>query len=163
MNSNYIGYVSGTIAGIVGEGTAENILPEKYMVYSVDVRTKEKSAFQNVIYSLEKKYAISDSQVQYNDTLLSTMGIKYDSGGENDFGSGFSYMALSGVIVGALVLITAGLVIFNILKISVSKKIKQYGVLRAVGATKGKLYELVSLQLLIFSLSFCVGSVCRLE
>lgn len=58
-------------------------------------------------------------------------------------------MALSGVIVGALVLITAGLVIFNILKISVSKKIKQYGVLRAVGATKGKLYELVSLQLLI--------------
>ena len=149
VNSNYIGYVSGTIAGIVGEGTAENILPEKYMVYSVDVRTKEKSAFQNVIYSLEKKYAISDSQVQYNDTLLSTMGIKYDSGGENDFGSGFSYMALSGVIVGALVLITAGLVIFNILKISVSKKIKQYGVLRAVGATKGKLYELVSLQLLI--------------
>jgi len=94
VNSNYIGYVSGTIAGIVGEGTAENILPEKYMVYSVDVRTKEKSAFQNVIYSLEKKYAISDSQVQYNDTLLSTMGIKYDSGGENDFGSGFSYMAL---------------------------------------------------------------------
>ncbi|MFQ9573987.1 MAG: hypothetical protein ACLRWM_04100 [Streptococcus sp.] len=51
------------------------------------------------------------------------MGIKYDSGGENDFGSGFSYMALSGVIVGALVLITAGLVIFNILKISVSKKL----------------------------------------
>ncbi|MFQ9573988.1 MAG: ABC transporter permease, partial [Roseburia hominis] len=54
VNSNYIGYVSGTIDGIVGEGTAENILPEKYMVYSVDVRTKEKSAFQNVIYSLEK-------------------------------------------------------------------------------------------------------------
>jgi len=149
VNSNYISYVSGTIDEIVGEGTAKNILPEKYVVYSVDVRTKEKNDFQNVIYSLEKKYGVSDSQVQYNDTLLSTMGIKYDSEEENDFGSGFSYMALSGVIVGALVLITAGLVIFNILKISVSKKIKQYGVLRAVGATKGKLYELVALQLLI--------------
>lgn len=68
---------------------------------------------------------------------------------ESDFASGFSYMALAGVVVGILVLIAAGLVVFNILKISVSKKIKQYGVLRAIGANRGKLYELVSLQLVI--------------
>lgn len=147
VGSNYISYVSGTVDGIVGKGTAENTLPEKYRVYSVDVRTKGKSNFQDVVYGLEDRYKIPDAQVQYNDTLLSAMGIKYDSSPEGTLGSGFSYMALAGIVIGGLVLLAAGLVVFNILKISVNKKIKQYGTLRAIGANAGKLYALVSLQL----------------
>ena len=46
-------------------------------------------------------------------------------------------------------LLAAGLVVYNILKIAVIKHIKEYGVLRAIGAEKGKLYLLVSLQLAI--------------
>ena len=43
----------------------------------------------------------------------------------------------------------AGLVIYNILKISITKRIKEYGTLRAIGGERGQIYRLVSLQLLI--------------
>ena len=38
-----------------------------------------------------------------------------------------SFMTVAGILVGALILLAAGLVIYNILKISVSKRIKGYG------------------------------------
>lgn len=43
----------------------------------------------------------------------------------------------------------AGLVIYNILKIAVSQRIKQYGILRAIGGEKGQLYYLVTAQVLL--------------
>ena len=52
-------------------------------------------------------------------------------------------------MVGLLVLFAAGLVIYNILKISITKRIKEYGTLRAIGGERGQIYRLVSLQLLI--------------
>lgn len=58
-------------------------------------------------------------------------------------------MAAACVLVGALVLLAAGLVIYNILKISITKRMKEYGTLRAIGAERGQIYRLVSLQLLI--------------
>ena len=61
----------------------------------------------------------------------------------------FSFMAAACVLVGALVLLAAGLVIYNILKISITKRMKEYGTLRAIGAERGQIYRLVSLQLLI--------------
>ena len=61
--------------------------------------------------------------------------------------SGFSYMTVAGVLIGGLVLMAAGLVIYNILKIAVTKRVKEYGTLRALGAERRKLYTLVSFQL----------------
>lgn len=160
IKSNYISYVSGTIDGIAGEGTAEKILPYRYRVFSVDVRTKSKLGFQTVISTAEKKYNIPDSRVQYNDTLLSVMNINYNSTAEGNFGSGFSYMTLAGIVIGFLVLMAAGLVVYNIFKISVNKKIKQYGILRAIGSTKGKLYKIVILQLIVLcAIGIPIGSV----
>ena len=52
-------------------------------------------------------------------------------------------------MVGALLLLAAGLVIYNILKIAVSRKIKQYGVLRAIGGEKRQLYAIVTAQVLL--------------
>lgn len=149
LKSNYVGYVSGTVMGIVGTGTAEKVLPDKYMLYSVDIRTIEKKSFQKTIDDLASQYTIPEYCIQYNDTLLSAVGIKYESGATIETGSGFSYMALAGVLIGILVLLAAGLVVYNILKIAVIKRVKEYGVLRAIGAEKGKLYFLVSLQLAI--------------
>jgi len=81
--------------------------------------------------------------------VLSALGVSYRDDSCVDTASGFSFVAVSGVLIGFLVLLAAGLVIYNILKISISKRIKEYGTLRAIGAERGKLYDIVSFQLAI--------------
>ena len=58
-------------------------------------------------------------------------------------------MTFACILVGVLVLLAAGLVIYNILKISITKRIREYGTLRAIGSERAQIYRLVSLQLLI--------------
>ena len=151
--SNYIGYSYGGITGIVGAGTAEQLLPEEYLYYNVDFRTADKRTFQNTVNDVIEKFQIHELDTSYNQVYLQAFGIQYYSqeSSENS-GSGFSFMVFAGVVVGVLILLAAGLVIYNILKISVSKRIKEYGVLRAIGSEKGQLYTIVSLQILILCL-----------
>lgn len=163
LKSNYIGYVSGSATGIIGPGTTKSLLPEKYQLYSVDLRIKDKKAFQHIIDDLAAKYSLEEGYIQYNETLLSAAGIPYRSKNQEQKSPGFSYLMLAGIMTGALILIAAGLVIYNILKISVSKRVKEYGTLRAIGAEKGNLYTLVSLNLLILcSIGIPAGSILGL-
>lgn len=92
---------------------------------------------------------VEDRYIQYNWILLDAVGISYDETSNSDAGAGFSFMTVACVLVGLLVLFAAGLVIYNILKISITKRIKEYGTLRAIGGERGQIYRLVSLQLLI--------------
>lgn len=39
LKNNYLGYTSGMITGIVGEGSAKNVLPSSHVYYNVDIRT----------------------------------------------------------------------------------------------------------------------------
>lgn len=151
--SNYIGYSYGGITGIVGTDTAEQLLPEEYLYYKVDFRTADKQSFQNTVNDVIQKFQIHELDTSYNQVYLQACGIRFDNqeSSENS-GSGFSFMAAAGVMVGVLILLAAGLVIYNILKISVSKRIKGYGVLRAIGSEKSQLYSIVSLQILILCL-----------
>lgn len=151
--SNYIGYSYGGITGIVGTDTAEQLLPEEYLYYNVDFRTVDKRTFQNTVNDVIEKFQIHELDTSYNQVYLQACGIQFDSqeSSENS-GSGFSFMAAAGIMVGVLILLAAGLVIYNILKISVSKRIKGYGVLRAIGSEKSQLYSIVSLQILILCL-----------
>lgn len=151
--SNYIGYSYGGITGIVGTDTAEQLLPEEYLYYKVDFRTADKRSFQNTVNDVIQKFQIHELDTSYNQVYLQACGIQFDSqeSSENS-GSGFSFMAAAGIMVGVLILLAAGLVIYNILKISVSKRIKGYGVLRAIGSEKSQLYSIVSLQILILCL-----------
>lgn len=149
MESSYIGYSTGTVEGIVGNGTAEKLLPEKYLLYSTDFKTHDKKNFQSIVYDLAKNLDVEDRYIQYNGILLDAVGISYDETSNSDAGAGFSFMTVACVLVGLLVLFAAGLVIYNILKISITKRIKEYGTLRAIGGERGQIYRLVSLQLLI--------------
>lgn len=160
LKPNYIGYVSGSTQGIAGPGTAEMLLPEKYLLYSVDIRTKDKGSFQDTIDALAATYDIPDYCLQYNDVLLSAMGISYRSDTVQTEASGFSYMAVAGIMTGVLVLLAAGLVIYNILKIAVAKHIRQYGTLRAMGAGRGQLYILVSIQVALLCV---IGIPCGMS
>lgn len=149
LESSYIGYASGTVAGIVGNGTAEKLLPEEYLLYSTDFKTYDKKNFQSITDDLAAKLNVDERYIQYNWILLDAIGISYDGASDNDTGGGFSFMAAACVLVGMLVLLAAGLVIYNILKISITKRMKEYGTLRAIGGERRQIYHFVSLQLLI--------------
>ncbi len=67
---------------------------------------------------------------------------------------------LVSLFVALLVLLASGLVIYNILKISVTKKIKEYGCLRAIGAEPNQIYKIVILQILILcTVAIPIGAV----
>lgn len=140
LENSYIGYSTGTVEGIVGNGTAEKLLPEEYLLYSTDFKTHDKKNFQSIVYDLAKNLDVEDRYIQYNWILLDAVGISYDETSNSDAGAGFSFMTVACVLVGLLVLFAAGLVIYNILKISITKRIKEYGTLRAIGGERGQIY-----------------------
>ena len=151
--SNYLGYAYGRITGIVGNGTASQLLPKEYLYYNVDFRTADKKLFQDTVNDFIDKFQIHELDTSYNQVYLQACGVPFDAQESSESSSsGFSLMVFAGVMVGVLILLAAGLVIYNILKISVSKRIKEYGVLRAIGSEKGQLYSIVSLQILILCL-----------
>ncbi len=151
LESSYMGYASGIVEGIVGAGTARKLLPEEYLLYSTDFKTESKGDFRKIMDDLAASLQVEERYIQYNWVLLDALGISYNGKESGDTGSGFSFMAAACLLTGALVLFAAGLVIYNILKISVAKKVKEYGIIRAIGGERGQVYRLVTLQLLILS------------
>lgn len=150
LESNYLSYSSSAVTGIVGAGTGTSLLPETYQFYNMAFQTGNPDDFQNVVNEYAEKFSIPDINIAYNSTYLNARGISYDvSDTDSASDSGFSFMTVVGVMVGALVLIAAGLVIYNILKISVSQRVQEYGTLRAIGGEKKQLYALVAIQLFI--------------
>lgn len=149
LENNYLGYATGTLDAIIGNGTAAGLLPERYLLYSTDFKTQNKEQFQSIVYDLAEELKIPENHIQYNWLLLDALGISYDKKSSADTGSGFPFMMAACILVGALILLAAGLVIYNILKVAVTKRIREYGTLRAIGSERRQLYMLVTLQLLI--------------
>ncbi len=153
LKSNYLTYVSGIVTGIAGQGSNIKYLPEKYKLYSTDFCTKEKHNFQLTVDSLATMVGLPASRIQYNWLYLDALGIKYDKDDNSSKESnGFFYMLATGMLIGFLVLMAAGLVIYNILKIVVNKRMKEFGTLRALGGRQKQLYCLVSEQLILLCL-----------
>lgn len=152
LRNNYLGYTSGTVTGVVGEGTAEQLLPESYIYYNVDIQTADKKSFQAVVDDINKELNIHELDTSYNIVYLNALGILYTANSEDANDKGFSFMTVAGILVGTLILLAAGLVIYNILKISVSKRIKGYGTLRAIGGEKGQLYQIIVIEVILLCL-----------
>lgn len=152
LKNNFLGYTSGTVTGVVGEGTAEQLLPESYIYYNVDIRTGDKKNFQAVVDDINKEFHIHELDTSYNIVYLNALGISYTANSEDANDKGFSFMTVAGILVGSLILLAAGLVIYNILKISVSKRIKGYGTLRAIGGEKGQLYQIIVIEVILLCL-----------
>ena len=155
--SNFLGYTGGHILGLAGQGTAEAVLPPEYLYYSMDIRTKNPKNFQAVMDDLCERLEIHELDTLYNIPLLNALGISYRSEAADSELSmddaGFSWLMFVGVLVVALILLAAGLVVYNILKIAVSGRIGQYGTLRAIGAEKGQLYRVVAAEILLLCMA----------
>lgn len=149
--SNYLNYMFGGVIGMVGAGTAQELLPDNYLYYNLDIRTADKSTFQKTVNHLVSLLGIHELDILYNTFYLDALGIRCDAEepGIGTSSQGFSLMLAAGLLVGLLLLLAAGLVIYNILKISVSQRMKQYGTLRAIGGERGQLYFLVTAQVLL--------------
>ena len=65
LRSNYLGYSAGVVQGIVGKGTAEALLPPDYLYYNVDIRTKEKAAFQETMDDLVETLKVPELDTLY--------------------------------------------------------------------------------------------------
>lgn len=152
LKNNYLGYTSGMITGIVGEGSAKNVLPSSHVYYNVDIRTVDKGKFQTIVDDINEQFQIHELDTSYNVVYLNALGISYNADSEDSNDTGFSFMMLAGILVAGLVLLAAGLVIYNILKISVSKRVKSYGILRAIGGEKGQLYQIVVIEVILLCL-----------
>ncbi|POP34560.1 ABC transporter permease [Lactonifactor longoviformis] len=148
LENNYLGYTSGAVSGIAGERTAERVLPEKYQLFAADLRLRSLDDFQEQIESLGESIHMSEDEIQYNWIYLNALGVPY--GEETEEAQGFPFLMLSAIMVGVLVLLASGLVIYNILKITVTRRMSQYGVLRAIGTERIQLYWLITLEILIF-------------
>jgi ABC-type antimicrobial peptide transport system permease subunit len=149
LKNNYKGYVSGTLNAVVGEGTAKELLPERYLLYSADFKTTGTEQFQSIVDELALKLGVQKENIQYNWVLLNALGIDYAQKEGEGEDKGFPFMMAACIMVGVLILLAAGLVVYNILKVAVTKRIREYGTLRAIGSEKGQIYALVTVQLLI--------------
>lgn len=148
--SNYLYYTAGVVNGIVGEGTVEALLPKEYIYYNVDIRTIDKKTFQATVNDLVSTLHIHELDTTYNIAYLNALGIKVSEDANVDVSdSGFPFLLAAGAMVVVLVLLAAGLVIYNILKIAVSRRVKQYGTIRALGGEKRQLYTIVTAQVLL--------------
>lgn len=161
--SNYLGYTYGYIRGFAGEGTAAALLPQKYVYYNLDIRTTDQRHFQALIDDLSGSLGLHELDILYNYPYLNALGIRCsaDEGSVMLDDEGFPFVILAGVLAAVLILLAAGLVIYNILKIAVARRIGQYGVLRAVGAERGQLYRIVAEEVLMLCLGgIPIGMLC---
>lgn len=129
-------------------------------MYSTDFKTKSARDFQSIVYDLAQKLKVPDTSIQYNWIFLDAVGISYAEKGDTDTAKGFPFMMFACVLVGCLILLAAGLVIYNILKVATHQRIREYGTLRAIGSESRQLYLLVTVQLLILcSIGIPIGIV----
>ena len=161
--SNYLGYTSGYIRGFAGEGTAKKLLPQEYFYYNMNIRTAARKNFQAVIDDLTDKLNLHELDTFYNQPYLNALGIRCSADKSSVMldDDGFPFLMFVGIMVVVLILLAAGLVIYNILKIAITRRIGQYGVLRAIGAGRGQLYGIVAEEILLLCLcGIPVGMLC---
>lgn len=158
LESDYLGYVSGIVTAIAGPGAVDDLLPDKYNFASVDFKVDNLRDFQSKINSMATDLGVKEHQIQYNWIYLDALGVDY--GSTDSEADGVTGIAVIAVFIGILVLLAAGLVIYNILKISIVKKIKEYGILRAIGAEPNQLYKIVIAQILLLcTIAIPIGAV----
>jgi len=158
LESDYLGYANGIVTAIAAPGTVNNLLPDKYNFASVDFKLDDLRNFQSKINNMATDLGVTEHQIQYNWIYLNALGVDY--GDTDSEANGAAGIAVIAVFMGILVLLAAGLVIYNILKISIVKKIKEYGILRAIGAEPNQLYKIVVVQILLLcAIAIPIGAV----
>ncbi len=147
----YLGYISGILPGIVGEGSSLLLLPHDTTSFSVDIRTNNTKNFQKIIEKTLDTYNKTSKNIQYNEVLLNALHISYPSKNSQ---TKIEAIALIGstILVIFLIIGASGLVIYNILKIILTKNRPYYGMLKALGAEHKHVKIIIYHQIIILLL-----------
>jgi len=94
-------------------------------------------AFNDKIISSPDEYGVSDQNRMYNSQYLNAMGITISGKGLNK-----DMLYLGGILI-AVIMVGSVLLIYNSFSISVSERMRQFGILSSVGATKKQLRKSV--------------------
>lgn len=110
----------------------------------VFLQVRNTVSIESFVRSIEKENGIPAKQVTQHTMLLAALGRSGDSRAAGVYGAG-------GVLA-ALVLFAATVMIYNAFNQSVAHRVRQYGLLRAVGATPAQIRRMVRAEALQVSL-----------
>ncbi|WP_346931317.1 FtsX-like permease family protein [Clostridium sp.] len=102
----------------------------------------------NTNYSIDKTYKMLVSTPGYTETFFNPNYAKDYSAKLIKMLDGVCYILF--IIIG----IVAGIIIYNIFNVSVSERIKEFGMLRAIGASSGRIITMVILEGVIIGIVF---------
>ncbi len=132
------------ITQYINTGTAIALLDEIPPNKEVDVFFKLKDGV-SIKNNIEEFKKLSPKGFSFNELLLMYMG-------QNPYSKGdFTYTILAGILI-LLVIASTTAVIYNSFHISVLERIKQFGILRSIGATSTQIKKIVLKEATILSI-----------
>lgn len=132
---------SGYIQACIPLSAAQKIL--KTDAVNVYVQVKNGESIDAFVKSIQENQHISKSSVLQHTSLLTTIG---RSGSQNS-----ESIYLVGGFLALLVLFAAVMMIYNAFNISITQRVKQFGLLRAIGSTPKQIRALVKSEAMLVS------------
>jgi putative ABC transport system permease protein len=137
QNFNY-SKIIGSYQGFVAQKTVLKFLPEKFYLYAAQVKVKKDLSIIETAKQIQDKLDINDKNVTFNETLLSNLG---ESEKPN--------YAL--ILLTIIIIIASIAIIYNIFYISILERIRQFGMLRTIGAAPKHIKRIVFGEALVLS------------
>lgn len=106
--------------------------------HNVEVRLKNKFDISSEAIKLGRSAGVKDENIKLNDRYIAVLA-----------GDGNSLVPY--ILVALVVLLAAGIVIYNIFNISVAQRIRQFGLLTAVGTTRRQIRRIILMEGLFLS------------
>ncbi|HEX2944929.1 MAG TPA: FtsX-like permease family protein [Clostridia bacterium] len=122
------------------EFARETAVAAKPSAHNVEVRFKSRFNISSQAVELGKSVGIMPENIKLNNKYITALA-----------GDGNSLMPY--ILVALVVLFAAGIVIYNIFNISVAHRIRQFGLLAAVGATRRQIRRLILMEGLFLSVA----------
>jgi putative ABC transport system permease protein len=121
---------------------AQGIATEKMDLYLVEF--KEKVKINDAVADIKNTLSIPDNRVSLNNHLLAVIG-------QSEHKAAVGLYTI-GAILFCIVLIAGVVMIYNTFNISVMERVRQFGLLRCVGASKSQIKKLVNREGLLITL-----------
>ena len=127
-----------TLALVSKNFILENTANKDVLMHSLSVRLKNRMNISEAAIKLGHIIGVKDEDIKINDRYIQALA--------GDISTVLPYM-----LVGIVVVFAAAIVIYNIFYISVTQRIRQFGLISAVGGTKSQLQKVILTEGLLLS------------
>lgn len=102
------------------------------------ITVKNKSNIKNIVNQIAENTGIKNNNVEINTIYIEALGLDMS-------------LIIPAAVVGIIVMLAAAMVIYNIFYISINQRIHQFGLLKAIGATKKQIKQIIIKEGLLLS------------